>query len=323
MISVIIPIHNSALTLERCLDSLLQQTYDNFEIICIENGSTDNSWEIISRYKILNTRVEGHNLVGVKSVSQARNKGLQLATGDQVMFVDQDDWVGPEYLAIMANALKETHADLVVSRWTEVPVIRLCGFKSEIITWKSPNYWRTALTPMVWGKLFKAEYLKGLSFDEIKIGEDALFMLKFSLKKPTIAFIDSSEYFYSINPDSCTSNITTKAEYLQYLFIYPKIGLNYLDKADVSQECRSAWSNRSFQTIFYWAKKIQSQEIWSLWEQELLEFGKTFPLPSYFKVISKLGCRDIANKKIILHEFAISGFIQRQLRRIKIWIRMQ
>ena len=91
-ISIIVPIYNVESYLKRCLDSLINQTYSNIEIILINDGSTDLSGDISSKYAKIDKRIKLINSSN-KGVSCARNKGLELASGDYIMFVDPDDYI--------------------------------------------------------------------------------------------------------------------------------------------------------------------------------------------------------------------------------------
>ena len=99
-ISVIIPIYNTAAYLPRCLDSILQNTYRSLEIICVNDGSTDDSAVILERYAAADSRIIAVNQENA-GVSAARNTGLDMATGDFIAFVDSDDWVHPQYFEIL------------------------------------------------------------------------------------------------------------------------------------------------------------------------------------------------------------------------------
>ena len=113
LISVIIPVYNMELYLERCLDSVLNSTYQNLEIICIDDGSKDNSLEILRRYEAADPRI----IVIAKEnggVSSARNAGLDRMTGDFVSFIDSDDFVHPQYFEQFVVAQHKTGADLVI-----------------------------------------------------------------------------------------------------------------------------------------------------------------------------------------------------------------
>lgn len=112
MISIIVPVYNAEKYLNRCISSLLNQTYYNLEIILVNDGSTDNSKKICknaakndSRIKLINSVNEG--------VSLARNKGLKEANGDYISFVDSDDYVEPDYVEKMLLTLKSKKVDIV------------------------------------------------------------------------------------------------------------------------------------------------------------------------------------------------------------------
>ena len=95
-ISVIIPVYNTEQYLKRCLDSIKENTYQYLEIICINDGSTDNSLEILEQYQKDDSRfiiIDQKN----SGVSKARNNGLEKATGDYIAFIDSDDWINPKY----------------------------------------------------------------------------------------------------------------------------------------------------------------------------------------------------------------------------------
>lgn len=116
-ISVIIPVYNAALFLSQCLDSVLHQTYKDLEILCVDDGSTDRSREILKQYEASDHRIKvffQENL----GASMARNLALRQATGDYLMFVDSDDWLEPDTCQIAIETAKQTHADVVM--WTYI-----------------------------------------------------------------------------------------------------------------------------------------------------------------------------------------------------------
>ena len=117
LISVILPIYNMELYLERCLDSILGSSYHNLEIICVDDGSKDGSLEILRRYEAADPRV----IVIAKEnggVSSARNAGLDRMTGAFVSFIDPDDFIHPRYFELLFRTLTEANAD-----------ISICGFR--------------------------------------------------------------------------------------------------------------------------------------------------------------------------------------------------
>lgn len=106
-ISVIVPVYMSELYLEKCLDSIVQQTYQNLEIILINDGSTDGSVAICQRYQNQDERVKVyHKRNG--GVSSSRNRALEVVTGDYIVFVDNDDWLELDHIQNLYDLLKKT-----------------------------------------------------------------------------------------------------------------------------------------------------------------------------------------------------------------------
>ena len=111
-ISVIIPIYNTAKYLPRCLDSILNNMYQNLEVICINDGSTDESAVILERYAAADSRIISVNKANA-GVSAARNTGLDIATGDFIAFVDSDDWIHFQFFEILLLIALENNANIL------------------------------------------------------------------------------------------------------------------------------------------------------------------------------------------------------------------
>lgn len=119
LVSVIIPVYNMERYLERCLDSVLNNTYRNLEVICIDDGSKDRSLEILRRYEAADSRI----VVIAKEnggVSSARNAGLDRMTGEYVTFVDPDDYVHPQYVEFLYRAIKTTGTNIAICTFQQV-----------------------------------------------------------------------------------------------------------------------------------------------------------------------------------------------------------
>ena len=128
LITIIVPVYNSEKTLHRCVDSILDQTYQNFEILLINDGSKDHSGDICDEYAKSDTRVRVFHKEN-KGVSAARNTGLDNAKGAWVSFVDSDDWISSEYLNVLYKEAIVTNADVVTCDFFEVVRngIRMCN----------------------------------------------------------------------------------------------------------------------------------------------------------------------------------------------------
>ena len=118
MISIIIPVYNVKLYLDNCIQSVIQQSYTDFECILVDDGSTDGSSEICDQWAEKDNRIIiVHQPNG--GVSSARNKGLEQAKGEYICFIDSDDWVDVDYLSAMINNLKEKETDLIICGLTQ------------------------------------------------------------------------------------------------------------------------------------------------------------------------------------------------------------
>lgn len=213
-ISVIIPVYNAENYLKRCLDSVINQTYKNLEIILIDDGSTDNSGEICDEYAKTDNRIKViHKENG--GVSQARNEGLRVATGEYIGFLDSDDFILHNMYENLIKQLELNDAD-----------ISICGFAKEIEKGKFEPYFKydtdcvfdrdEALKNLLQNKyyscscsdkLLKRSLLDNIFFDEnITHYEDLLFLWQVIKKAKTVAFTSNVYYYYTTNVGSATQS---------------------------------------------------------------------------------------------------------------------
>lgn len=216
LISVILPVYNMEKYLSRCLDSVLNNTYRNLEMLCIDDGSQDSSPEVLHRYEEADSRV----IVISKEnggVSSARNAGLKRATGEYVCFVDPDDYVHPQYFELLFRALQETGLEISVCQplafdsegIAETPAaytfdsdaLSLCSVAQ---VFKTEN-----LMAYCWGKLIHSDLVKELSFDEnLGFAEDTVFFAEIC-KNETVnqaAVLSYPLYYYFQREGSAVKN---------------------------------------------------------------------------------------------------------------------
>lgn len=204
LISVIVPVYKVEKYLRRCVDSILAQTFTDFELLLVDDGSPDNSGKICDEYAALDPRVRVfHKPNG--GVSSARNLGLDNARGEWIVFVDSDDWVGEEYLSNLFGAVKGG-TEIVIAYAT---IESFKGSVEEHYPQQSVDLndiyklfeqndleWHTS----PWAKLFKRSLIDklGLTFEEnMSIGEDLIFLFKYLLgTNGKIESVNSSEYHY-------------------------------------------------------------------------------------------------------------------------------
>ena len=118
-VSIVVPVYNSHATLPKCLDSLIAQTWQNLEIICVNDKSKDNSIDVIKEYQQKDGRVKLVDHAENMNAGGARNSGIKAATGEYICFCDNDDWLIPDAIGILVDASEEGRIDFVASQWCE------------------------------------------------------------------------------------------------------------------------------------------------------------------------------------------------------------
>lgn len=246
MVSIIIPVFNAAKTIERCIQSIKCQTYTNWQVLLIDNGSTDQSWQICNDITRNDNRFcifKCHN-----GVSIARNEGLKNAIGDYVLFVDADDTISPNAL----NVLISYDADIVRANFSrintngnvEVASVFFKGYfsRQQILSTILPAHISQSLNhinapvPMcsIWGTLFKKNLVKNIRFAEsLRIMEDKVFFLDCLLNSNSAIFLDEPLYNYYANPNSVLFNYNNDyGQNIIYVSDYIKNLVNSYPKCD-------------------------------------------------------------------------------------------
>ena len=200
-ITVIVPVYNTEKYLYRCIDSILAQTFTNFELLLIDDGSNDASGQICDEYTTKDNRVRVfHKKNG--GVSSARNLGLDNAIGKYIMFVDSDDYMMPGMLEVMLSALESKKADLVVCGTMETgggywrPVADV-DYSINQLNDHFVTLLHTELLPPPWNKILKKKIIGNIRFSEdISFGEDLLFNIQYLKKCETISFIKEAPFYH-------------------------------------------------------------------------------------------------------------------------------
>jgi len=220
-ISIIVPIYNAEWRIRLCLDSIKSQTYGDFEVILVDDGSTDSSPAICDEYAQHDTRfIAVHKVNG--GVSSARNEGLKKATGEWVAFVDADDTLEPDMYEKMIDVTKKNrNISHIVQGFCKGnnKVIFPNGILGRFETFQLLNETPFCCCGYLWHRLYRREHLKGLEFDtHLSFGEDGVFWYYYLCRIEQIAFIDSIGYHYFI--DAQHQSLTGKNieyEYIKYM----------------------------------------------------------------------------------------------------------
>jgi glycosyltransferase involved in cell wall biosynthesis len=219
-VSVVVPVYNVEKFLNRCVDSLLNQSHMNLEIILVNDASTDRSGDICDNYKNKhNNVVVIHREFSGGSASMARNTGLKLASGKYITFVDSDDWVHPQMIASLLGALQENdvkvaECDLLeTSKYFIKPIAD--NLENKTIVETRMDAFKRVINNQrfsVCVRLYELELVKDFSFPENVISEDVFFTLEVFKQIDKLVRIDESLYYYYITPNS----ITRKSYSLKY-----------------------------------------------------------------------------------------------------------
>lgn len=217
-VSIIVPVYNVEKYLRKCLDSLINQTLKDIEIICINDGSTDKSLEILEEYKNRDSRIILLNQEN-SGQSVARNRGIEIAKGEYLGFVDPDDWVDLDYYEKLYNAASTNDTDIAVGgiiRVTGIKKKKFLNFEKETITDNTNLKFELCDVPKksyVWNKIYKTEKLKeiGLEFEKGIFYEDCIFTPQalFYLRK--IVTVPNIYYYYLRRGNSTVKQRSEKA----------------------------------------------------------------------------------------------------------------
>lgn len=240
LISVIVPIYMIDRYIGLCIESIMNQTYRNLEIILVNDGSKDRCPEICDLYKGKDERIKVVHKSNGGLVS-ARKAGLQQSNGLFITYVDGDDWIGPGFIEGLYTAASTSDADMVCAGFTRDLFTKSAVFHNNLHSgiyegeklrdfWKnmisSGSYYRPGISTYVWNKLFKRDILldtQSVVDNRISIGEDGAVTYPALLKCKKIAVIDNAAYHYRQREDSMLKQNTgylVEAQKLLYLYEY-------------------------------------------------------------------------------------------------------
>lgn len=230
LISVIIPVYNNAKHLERCLDSVISQTHKNLEIILINDGSQDNSAKIIEKFAATDKRIISIHQEN-QGVSAARNKGLEISTGDFVGFIDADDEAELDLYEFLLQNLIQNHADISHCGFSLIKTDEIINFHNTGIVLIQTQFDAVAeilsgarVEPSTCNKLYKKEVLENVFFPEdIKTNEDLLFNILCFKNAEKSVFEDQVKYKYFSNATSASRSIFTEKKAADLYAVAKKI----------------------------------------------------------------------------------------------------
>ncbi len=218
-VSIIVPVYNVEKYLSKCLDSIVNQTLKDIEIICINDGSVDNSQSVLEAYAKKDTRIKVINQKNL-GLSCARNKGIDIAQGEYIGFVDSDDWIDLEFYEELYNNAINTQSDIAAS---SILRKRLITQKSRVLYKKSTiasdlqekmDICKIPKCCYVWNKIYKKELIRDNLFAENKFFEDVLWLPEIIKKSNKIVTVPKIKYYYRANKNSIVKKVQTPEKQL-------------------------------------------------------------------------------------------------------------
>lgn len=323
LVSVIIPAYNAEMYIKNCLQSVIEQTYQNIEIICVDDGSQDNSREIICNLAEKCDKIK-YIFQQNAGVSAARNNGLSVAKGDFIVFLDSDDYIHPQAIELLLDCESKTHADIV---FCECKTTNKTNEETSFINSYSYSYpdfdflfnGTDQLGRCVWGKLIKSELALKYKFPVgLNFGEDTYYMVSMLKNNLKIVLINESLWFYYSNPTSLSHGVSIESE-IQMLSSFD-ILFTELEKSDCDflkgYVLKSIY--RSFFTIrSYFANINGNKEILTKNKKYARKWFKTLCFCNYVKPKNKIAyiafycSRLIYEKAFIMHDPTMKDYYKR------------
>ena len=282
-VSVIIPVYKVEKYLPACLDSVRAQTFQDWEAICVNDGSPDNCGEILAEYAAKDPRIKVITQTN-QGLSMARNNALKHAKGEYILFLDSDDFICPHLLEICVFLAEKEAAEMVSFNFTQDSE-EISSLNPDLKTLKyivtdEPLYFQTKrnkhkISVNIWSKLYKKELIEGLSFiPGIKM-EDYPYMYAVLAKHPKSVILNLPLYHYEINPTSISRAPLTVKTIEDY-----QAGLNFVidtyrlasqkEKRFVRHHLFPNILKQQFNKIAYSPKEKQS-ELYAAFAKELQE----------------------------------------------------
>ena len=242
LVSIIVPIYNAEKYLIECIESAINQTYKNVELVLINDGSPDNSLSIAQKYEKENKNVIVRSTEN-KGVCAARNLGFSLANGEYVMFLDSDDMLTKIAVELLYTDLLNNNADIAVGAVSDVFIEK----DQKIKIWEGLTPIEKCIlddenTYSSCAKLYKKEFIKDINFIEgRKIHEDAFYVFSCFSKKPKVTINNSIVYLYTRNENSASHAVFSEKFYDILYFAKQKLEIINKIAPELNEKAKNIW----------------------------------------------------------------------------------
>ena len=262
-ISIIVPVYNIETYVERCIVSIIHQSLKNIEIIIVDDGSNDKSGIICDKYADLDSRIIVIHQQNNKGLADARNSGLNIATGEYIMFVDGDDWCEPEFCRIPYEVAEKRKVDFVLFRYDNnhletngTDEIKI----TELSRDQAVHYMYQNQGAMVWNKLYRRSIVQHIRFISGKYYEDGPYTAEvIPLMNDNTVFVDRVLYHWCYRKDSITQTASLRISTDYYEM--SKFTTDKLQKMGYEEEAQ--WSRMEYSWMYllrYGRKAIYADE---------------------------------------------------------------
>ena len=265
-ISVIVPIFNSEETLASTIESIINQSYDNLEIILVNDGSVDSSLEICERYQNVDDRIIVINKSN-SGVGESRNRGLDVASGEFIAFVDSDDTLDMNYFETLYNTAELTGAQIVESGakvvLSETEVIYPYEKPDKIILCDNKEYMKNYLNfsfnVSVWGKIYRRDLIGEIRFPQLNINEDFIFLWEIVKRTQLCCENLNTNYHYYLDKENSLSKTPFSHNHMTMLTHLNQVVADVIDIApELLKEAQNHYSACLLHTLVLYYQYINS-----------------------------------------------------------------
>jgi glycosyltransferase involved in cell wall biosynthesis len=303
LFSIIVPVYNTEKYLDRCLKSIINQTYSKIEIIVVNDGSTDRSLDICIKYQKMDKRVVVINKEN-GGLSSARNAGLINATGNYYIFVDSDDYIDLNYCRVAYELLSKNDLDMIVFNFKKVYSIEYYEEHDKNSKFKYLNrnqalkmYFigehNNRIYHFAWGKVYKKDIFNDLTFPEGRLHEDLFVTYKIIDRIETCAISNQVMYYYFIRSDSITANSSNKR--------------NIIDQIDAIEEMNDYFIRKGNR----WYPNIIIETYWNL-----IRMMKNINEKMMYKKLNE------TFNTVLISNITVKNLLKYYLIKLKLWYRV-